>query len=145
MSVYATNMFSTQPGRARDLIDTLTRVLPDTLKHGGCELIQILHDQDDPNSVLAITRWTTREHYEDYLSWRDGTGDTAMFPHHAHRADESGLLRHRVHHSGRTQRTEVVSASRSRCTDIASMRSSARLLTICDDRSDPIGSVKKLV
>jgi Antibiotic biosynthesis monooxygenase len=43
MSVYATNMFSTQPGRARDLIDTLTRVLPDTLKHGGCELIQILH------------------------------------------------------------------------------------------------------
>jgi heme-degrading monooxygenase HmoA len=79
MSVYATNMFSTQPGRARDLIDTLTRVLPDTLKHGGCELIQILHDQDDPNSVLAITRWTTREHYEDYLSWRDGTGDTAMF------------------------------------------------------------------
>ena len=51
MSVYATNAFSTQPGRAQDLIDTLTRVLPDTLKHGGCELIQILHDQDDPMKV----------------------------------------------------------------------------------------------
>jgi quinol monooxygenase YgiN len=78
MSVYATNTFSTEPGRAQELIDTLTRILPETLEHGGCELIQILHDQDDPNRVLAITRWHTRDHYEHYLSWREGTGDTAM-------------------------------------------------------------------
>lgn len=77
MSVYATNTFSTRPGCAQDLIDALTRVLPETLEHGGCELIRILHDQDDPDSVLAITRWMTRAHYEDYLTWRAETGLTA--------------------------------------------------------------------
>jgi quinol monooxygenase YgiN len=79
MAVYATNRFSTLPDRAQELIDTLKRVLPETLKHGGCESIQILLDQDDQDSVLALTRWTTRKHYEDYLEWREGTGDTSMF------------------------------------------------------------------
>jgi quinol monooxygenase YgiN len=79
MAVYATNQFSTLPGRAQELIDTLKRVLPETLRHGGCESIQILLDQDDQDSVLALTRWTTRKHYEDYLNWREGTGDTSMF------------------------------------------------------------------
>jgi quinol monooxygenase YgiN len=78
MAVYATNRFSTLPGRAHELIGTLKRVLPETLKHGGCESIQILLDQDDADSVLALT-WTTRQHYEDYLEWREGTGDTSMF------------------------------------------------------------------
>jgi hypothetical protein len=29
--------------------------------------------------VVSATRWTARHDYEDYLGWRDGTGDTAMF------------------------------------------------------------------
>jgi quinol monooxygenase YgiN len=79
MTIYATNRFRTQPGRADELIGTLRSVLPDTLRHGGCEAITLLRDQDEPNSVVSITQWTTREHYEAYLDWRDGTGDTAMF------------------------------------------------------------------
>jgi hypothetical protein len=79
MAVYATNRFSTLPDRAQELIDTLKRVLPEALKHGRCESIQILLDQDDQDSVLAPTRWTARKHYEDYLDWREGTGDTSMF------------------------------------------------------------------
>jgi heme-degrading monooxygenase HmoA len=79
MAVYATNAFSIIHGRAEEPIDTLKKVLPETLKHGGCESIQILRDQDNCDSVLALTRWTTRKHYEDYLDWREGTGDTSMF------------------------------------------------------------------
>jgi heme-degrading monooxygenase HmoA len=79
MSVHATNTFSTYPGRADDLIETLRGVLPDTLVHGGCEEIRIWRDQDDPNGVVSLTRWATREDYESYLEWREGTGDTAMF------------------------------------------------------------------
>jgi heme-degrading monooxygenase HmoA len=79
MSVQATNTFHTRPGRAAELIATLQRVLPDTLKHGGCEEIRIWHDQDDPDTVVSATRWATRRDYEAYLEWRHGTGDTAMF------------------------------------------------------------------
>lgn len=79
MTIYATNTFLTQPGRADELISTLRAVLPETLRHGGCEAITLLHDQDEPNSIVSLTQWSTREHYESYLAWRDGTGDTAMF------------------------------------------------------------------
>jgi len=79
MSIYATNTFLTQPGRAGELISTLKSVLADTLRHGGCESITLLQDQDEPDSVVSLTQWATREHYEAYLEWRDGTGDTAMF------------------------------------------------------------------
>jgi heme-degrading monooxygenase HmoA len=79
MSIYATNTFLTQPGRADELISTLKSVLADTLRHGGCESITLLHDQDDPNSVVSLTQWATREHYEAYLEWRDDRGDTATF------------------------------------------------------------------
>jgi heme-degrading monooxygenase HmoA len=79
MSVQATNTFSTNPGQARELVQALRQVLPDTLAHGGCEEIRIWCDQDDPDSVISLTRWATRADYEAYLAWRGQTGDTAMF------------------------------------------------------------------
>ena len=79
MSIHATNTFHTKPGRAVELIETLKRVLPATLAHGGCERIQLWRDQDDENKVVSTTRWTTRADYEAYLEWRHGRGDTAMF------------------------------------------------------------------
>jgi heme-degrading monooxygenase HmoA len=79
MSVHATNTFRTNPGQAGELVETLRRVLPDTLTHGGCEEIRIWCDQDDPDSVVSLTRWATRADYEAYLAWREQTGDTAMF------------------------------------------------------------------
>jgi heme-degrading monooxygenase HmoA len=79
MSIQATNTFHTKPGRATELIATLQQVLPDTLKHGGCEEIRLWRDQDNEDRVVSATRWTTRGDYEAYLDWRDGTGDTSMF------------------------------------------------------------------
>jgi heme-degrading monooxygenase HmoA len=79
MTIRATNTFHTKPGRAAELIATLQRVLPGTLAHGGCEEICLWRDQDESDKVVSVTRWTTRAAYEEYLAWRDGTGDTAMF------------------------------------------------------------------
>jgi heme-degrading monooxygenase HmoA len=53
------------------LVGTLRRVLPDTLTHGGCEEIHIWCDQDNPDSVVSLTRWATRADYEAYLAWRE--------------------------------------------------------------------------
>lgn len=79
MSIQATNTFHTQPGRAPELIATLQQVLADTLAHGGCQEIRLWRDQDDQDKVVSATRWATRADYEDYLTWRHSTGDTAMF------------------------------------------------------------------
>ena len=79
MTIRATNTFHVKPDRAAELIATLQRVLPSTLTHGGCEEIRLWRDQDDGDKVVSVTRWTTRAAYEEYLSWRDGTGDTAIF------------------------------------------------------------------
>jgi heme-degrading monooxygenase HmoA len=79
MSIQATNTFHTKPGRAAELIATLKKVLPDTLTHGGCQEIRLCRDQDDETTVVSMTRWITRDAYEAYLEWREGTGDTAMF------------------------------------------------------------------
>ncbi|MGH9020013.1 MAG: putative quinol monooxygenase [Acidimicrobiales bacterium] len=79
MSIQATNTFFTKPGRAGELIASLQKVLPDTLKHGGCEAIRLWRDQDNDDKVISNTKWATRGHYEDYLEWRDDQGDTGLF------------------------------------------------------------------
>ena len=79
MSIQATNLHRTKPGRSAELLAALQRALPDTMAHGGCEEIRLCRDQDDENKVMSITRWTSRAAYEEYLAWREGKGDTARF------------------------------------------------------------------
>jgi len=47
MTIQATNIHHTKPGRAAELLAALQRALPDTLAHGGCEEIRLCRDQDD--------------------------------------------------------------------------------------------------
>ncbi|GLS18874.1 hypothetical protein GCM10007874_18910 [Labrys miyagiensis] len=79
MSIQATNLHHTKPGRAAELLAALQRALPDTIAHGGCEEIRLCRDQDNENKVISITRWTSRAAYEEYLAWQEGKGDTARF------------------------------------------------------------------
>jgi quinol monooxygenase YgiN len=79
MTIQATNIHHTKPGRAAELLAALQRALPDTLAHGGCEEIRLCRDQDDENKVVSITRWVSRGAHEAYLAWRERRGDTAMF------------------------------------------------------------------
>jgi quinol monooxygenase YgiN len=79
MSIQATNLHRTKPGRSAELLAALQRALPDTMAHGGCEEIRLCRDQDHENKVMSITRWTSRAAYEEYLAWREGKGDTARF------------------------------------------------------------------
>jgi quinol monooxygenase YgiN len=78
MTIQATNIHHTKPGRAAELLAALQRALPDTLAHGGCEEIRLCRDQGDENKVVSITRWVSRGAYEAYLAWRERRGDTAM-------------------------------------------------------------------
>lgn len=41
----------------------------------GCEDITVLQSQDDPNTLVLVEQWATREHYEAYLRWRTERGE----------------------------------------------------------------------
>ena len=75
----STNVVSTLRARtdtADEVVALLTRALPDSLAHDGCEAIHLRRDQDDPSHIVSFTQWATRQHYVDYLAWRTETGMT---------------------------------------------------------------------
>jgi hypothetical protein len=76
MSVNIITEFKATDGRAGDLIALLRKLLPESLEHGGAEEICIRQNQDDPNDIISAQRWTSREVYLSYRSWRADTGVT---------------------------------------------------------------------
>ena len=63
-----------KPGTGNDLVSTFKELLPDTRAYEGIIDINVLQNQDDPDSLIAYERWETRAHYEKYLAWRTETG-----------------------------------------------------------------------
>ena len=58
-----------KPGTGNDLVSTFKELLPDTRAYEGIIDINVLQNQDDPDSLIAYERWETRKHYEKYLAW----------------------------------------------------------------------------
>jgi quinol monooxygenase YgiN len=79
MSISIITQFKTKPNRSKDLIALIRRVLPESLKHEGCEEVCIRQNQDEPNDVISAQRWASRRHYESYVAWRTKNGVTAVF------------------------------------------------------------------
>ncbi len=79
MSTHVVNAFHAKPGRANDVLALLIELSPESRGRPGCEAISIRRNQDDPNNLIGDTRWTTRQHYDDYLAWRTQNGYTASF------------------------------------------------------------------
>jgi quinol monooxygenase YgiN len=76
MSINIITQFNTKPGRAKDLIARISKLLPESLEHAGCEEVSIRQNQDLPEEVISAQRWTTRRHYEEYVAWRTKNGVT---------------------------------------------------------------------
>ncbi len=65
-------------GKAEELIALFEEVLPDTRAYDGCEGVTVHRDQDAPERLVLIERWTSRSHYEAYLQWRAERGDPRL-------------------------------------------------------------------
>ena len=50
-------------------------LLPDTRTFAGCEGIQVLQNQEQPDMLLVLEQWASREHFDAYLKWRTDRGD----------------------------------------------------------------------
>lgn len=59
-----------------EVVAILTRALPDSFAHDGCEAIHLRRNQDDTNHIVSFTQWATRQHYVDYLARRTEMGMT---------------------------------------------------------------------
>ncbi|KAA0999156.1 hypothetical protein FVF58_42220 [Paraburkholderia panacisoli] len=78
MSINIITEFKTKDGRSEDLIALLRKLLPSSLQHGGAEEISIRQDQDDPNYIISVQRWESRDAYLAYFAWRTEEGVAAQ-------------------------------------------------------------------
>ena len=64
----------TKPGASGDMLALLKEILPATRSYDGCLDLTTFQDQDDPNTLIILSKWQTKAQYETYLDWRKETG-----------------------------------------------------------------------
>ena len=74
MSIRVLLELEAKDGKADEMIEVLGRNLGDTRARQGCESVTVHRDNDDPNRVLLVERWATREDDTAYREWRAGDG-----------------------------------------------------------------------
>jgi quinol monooxygenase YgiN len=61
-------------GKGDEMIAVLARSLVDTRARQGCEGVTVHREHDQPDTVLLVERWATREDDDAYRAWRAGDG-----------------------------------------------------------------------
>ena len=79
MSAFVTNEFHAKPGRGQDVLALLLKLAPESAGRPGCRHISIQRNQGDPDNVVGVTQWETRQNWDDYLAWRTANGFAATF------------------------------------------------------------------
>jgi len=74
MSVTVTVEWQAKPGNGSTMRQAILEVLPETRSYKGCQWLELVVNQDDPNNFIVWERWDTRANYEAYLKWRVDKG-----------------------------------------------------------------------
>ena len=61
-------------GTGNNLVSTFKKVLPLTRESDGIISIELVQNQNDPDVLVFIERWETRDHYEEYFAERIEAG-----------------------------------------------------------------------
>ena len=75
MSVIVLLEINVKPENADEVTAFFRDELHRTRGFDGCNGITIHRNQDDPNTLVAVEDWDSRQHYEKYLAWRTERGD----------------------------------------------------------------------
>ncbi len=62
-----------KPGRKKELLESLMKYLPDTIKYKGFINISI-HSEADTETIIFLSQWQSIKAYQEYLQWRTDTG-----------------------------------------------------------------------
>ncbi len=74
MSVTIILEIKAKPGTSSEIIDNLREVLPDTRRYDGCLGLKTYQNQENPDVIVLVEEFESREKYSKYLSWRQNTG-----------------------------------------------------------------------
>ena len=75
MSVLVTYDMNVKPENRDDLMDFMKNDLHYTRSSDGCNGLTVHANQDNPNNIVVVVDWDSREQYETYSSWRAERGD----------------------------------------------------------------------
>lgn len=75
MSVTVMLEVNVKPENANDMKSFLRDELHDTRGFDGCNGVNIHSNQEQPNNLVFVSNWDSREQYEKYLAWRKERGD----------------------------------------------------------------------
>jgi quinol monooxygenase YgiN len=64
-----------RPDTVEDVKQLFRSLATDTRAFEGCESINIFQDPDEPTTIVALNRWTSRDHYLRYVAWRQERGE----------------------------------------------------------------------
>jgi quinol monooxygenase YgiN len=82
MSVGVIVEFHFKPGGAEMMTSMMNERLPQTRTWEGCEDIYLGIDSDDPNHMLIVEKWESREHYDKYREWAMAQPGTENLMHY---------------------------------------------------------------
>ncbi len=75
MSVLVLFDGNAKPGNGKDITNWLRDELHHTRGFDGCNGITIHSNQDNPDNMVFVENWDSRQQYEKYLAWRTERGD----------------------------------------------------------------------
>lgn len=57
-----------------ETLQHLSRALPVTRRYAGCRYCNTLTQADNPQEIILIQEWDSREAQQQYIQWRQETG-----------------------------------------------------------------------
>ena len=75
MSVLILLEFTAKPANAGDITSYMKDELHYTRGSDGCNSVTVHKNQDDPNNMVIVEDWDSRQQYDKYLAWRRDRGD----------------------------------------------------------------------
>jgi quinol monooxygenase YgiN len=76
MSLLVVLELEAKPGKGDEMIAVLRETLKDTRARKGCEGVTVHRDTANPDAIVLVERWATREDDTAYREWRAGDGAT---------------------------------------------------------------------
>ena len=72
MTAHFTVTIHANPGRGEALVAMLNDFLESAVAFGGLLDLKVLQDAQDPDRILIIEEWVSRERCKEYATWRMG-------------------------------------------------------------------------
>ena len=74
MSVTIILEIRAKKGTSSEILNILREVLPDTRSYDGCIGLKTYQNQENPDIIVLVEEFESKDKYSKYLAWREETG-----------------------------------------------------------------------